>query len=48
MSKHSEKKEINRHDSNFYWPITIKETIQWFHFLGIMEHTANIITIKKG
>ena len=48
MSKPSEKKEIDRHDSDFYWPITIKDTIRWFPFLIIMEHTGNILKPKKG
>ena len=26
-----------------YWPNTIKDTIKWFPFISIMEHTANII-----
>ena len=48
MSKPSEKKEINRHDSNLYRPTTIKDIIQWFTFLTIMEHTASIIKPNKG
>ena len=31
-----------------YWPTTIKDTIQWFHFLTIMEQTANILNPNKG
>ena len=30
------------------WPTTIKDTIKWFLFLTIMEHTANIINPNKG
>ena len=41
------KKEIIPHDSDLYWPTSIKYTIQWFPFLAIMEHTANIINPKK-
>ena len=43
MSKPSDKKEIGFHDIDLYWPIIIKDTIQWFPFLTIIEHTANII-----
>ena len=43
MDKTSDKKEIDHHDSKTYWPIHTKETIQWFTFLSIMEHTANSI-----
>ena len=39
---------MNRHDSNLYWSTSIKDTIQWFPFLAIMEHTANIINPNKG
>ena len=31
-----------------YWPTSIKDTIQWFSFLAVMEHTANIINPNKG
>ena len=48
ISKPSEKKEIDRHYSHLYWPISIKYTIQWFPFLTIMEHTADIINPDKG
>ena len=37
-----------RHDSDLYWSATIKETIQWFPFLTILEHTANILKLNKG
>ena len=46
--KPSAKKEIYRHDSDLYWPTSIKDTIQWFPFLTIIEHTANIINPNKG
>ena len=46
--KPSDKKEIDRHDSNLYWPTSIKDTMQWFPFLTIMEHTANILNPNKG
>ena len=48
MSKPSDKKEIDRHDNNFYWPTSTKYTIQWFTFITIMEHTANILKPKQG
>ena len=40
MSKPSDKKLMDLNDSNLYCPTSIKDTIQWFHFLTIMEHTA--------
>ena len=36
------------HDSNLYWPYSIKDTIEWFPFLAIMGHTANILKPNKG
>ena len=42
MSKPSDKKQVDRHDSDLYWTTSIKYTIQWFTFLTIIEHTANI------
>ena len=39
MYKTSDRKEIDRHDSDLYCPTTIKDTIKWFTFLTIMEHT---------
>ena len=48
MSKPSDKKEIDCHDSDLYWTTTIKYTIQWFPFITIMKHTANIINPKQG
>ena len=42
------KKEIDCHDSDLYWPTTIKYTIWWFPFTTIMEHTANILKPKQG
>ena len=30
-----------RHDNKKYWPISIKEIIQWFPFLSIIEVTAS-------
>ena len=41
-------KKIDRHDSEFYCPTTIKDKIQLFPFLSIMEKTANILKPKKG
>ena len=40
-------KEIDRHDRKSYWITSIEETIRWFTFLYIMEHTANIIEPNK-
>ena len=48
MHKHSAKKEIDLHDSNFYWTTSIKEKIHWFPFFTIIEHTANILKPNKG
>ena len=48
LYKPSEKKEINCHDRYLYWPASIKDTIHWFPFIAIMEHTANIINPNKG
>ena len=48
MFKPSDKKETDRHDSYLYWPTSIKDTMQWFLFLTIMEHTANILNPDKG
>ena len=45
--KPSFKKEIDPHDSNYYWPTPIKETIHWFTFFSIMEHTAIILEPNK-
>ena len=42
------KKEFDRHYSDLYWPTAIKDTIRWFPFLTIMEHTANVIKSNKG
>ena len=39
---------MNRHDSDLYCPTSIKYTMKWFHFLTIMEHTANIMNTKAG
>ena len=48
MSKPSYKKEIDRHDSDFYCPTSIKDTNHWFPFHTTMEHTANILNPIKG
>ena len=48
MYKSSEKKEMNRHDSNLYWPTSIKDTFQWFPFITIMEHTVKNMNPNKG
>ena len=46
--KPSVKKEIDRHDRKPYWPTSIKEIIQWFTFIPIMEHTENILEPNKS
>ena len=43
LHKPSGETKFNPIDSEDYWPTSIKETIQWFTFLAIMEHTANIM-----
>ena len=48
MYKPSEKKKINRVDNQKHWPASIKERVQWFPFLTIMEHTANKTQDDKG
>ena len=42
------KNKFNRHDSEGYWPTSIKDTINWFPFIAIMEHTENITKTNKG
>ena len=42
------KKEINCHDSDFYWPTSINDTIELFPFPVAMEYTANVIKTNKG
>ena len=42
------KKKFNRHNSDKYWPTSIKYTIKWFPFIAIMEHTANITKTNNG
>ena len=32
VNRPSNEKEVDHHDSEMYWPISIKETIQWFPF----------------
>ena len=41
-------KDINCHYSDFYWRTSIKDTIKWFTFLTIIEHTTNIMKTGKG
>ena len=41
-------KKIDSHDSDLYWPTSTKDTIQWFRFLIITDHTANILNPNKG
>ena len=48
MSKPAKINKFDRHDRDFYWTTTIKDIIQWFHFITIMEHTANILDPKQG
>ena len=40
MYKPSEKKKFNRVDNHKHWPASIKNKMQWFPFLAIMEHTV--------
>ena len=39
---------MDRHDRYLYWPTSIKEMIQWFPFLTVIEHTENTIRTNKG
>ena len=39
---------LNLHDSDSYWPTSIKYTIDWFPFCTIMEHAKNIMKTNKG
>ena len=48
MSKSSDKKEIDSDYRNLYWPTSIKDTINYFTFLAIMEHTTNVINPNIG
>ena len=48
LYKTSEKNKFNRIDSDNYWPTSIKDIIQWFPFLTIMEHTENIMETNNG
>ena len=48
MSKPSDKKETDHHDSDLYWPKLIKDTIKCSTFLAIMEHTVIILNPNKG
>ena len=48
MNKPSEKKKIHCFNSDEHWPTSIKDSIQWFPFLTIMEHTANIMKTNNG
>ena len=40
MYKPYEKNKFNRVDNHKHWPASIKNRMQWFPFLTIMEHTA--------
>ena len=48
LYKSSEKRKFNRVDIDKFCPTSIKDTIQWFHFLTIMEHTSNITEKNNG
>ena len=48
LYKPSRKKKFNCHNSDKYWPIPIKYTIQWFPLITIMEHNANIMCTNNG
>ena len=43
VNRPSDKKEIDHHGRKVYWPIITKETIQWFPFQSIVDHTEGII-----
>ena len=42
------KNGINHHDSDLFCSTSIKDKMEWFPFLTIMEHTANIMNPNKG
>ena len=44
----TKKKKFNHHDSESYWPTSIKDTINWFTFITIMGHTENLMETNKG
>ena len=48
MYKPSEKRKFNCVDNPKHWPASIKNTIQWFPFPTIMEHTPNKMQDYKG
>ena len=48
LYKTSEKKKTDRVDSSEHCTTSIRETIQWFPFLTIIEHTANEMKEKNG
>ena len=48
MYKPSENEKKHSSDSGEHWPTSIKETIKWFPFLTIMEHTANKMKNNNG
>ena len=48
LYKPSDEQENYRYDSDLYFPTSIKDTINWFPFITIMEHTANITETKSG
>ena len=48
MHKPYKKNKFNRVDNHKNWPKSIKETIQWFPFLTIIEHTSNKMQDDKG
>ena len=48
MYRPSEKKKFNCVDSDEHRPTSIKNKIQWFPFITIMEHTENKIKENNG
>ena len=40
--------KLNSVDNHKHWPASIKETMQWFPFLAIIEHTTNKMQDDKG
>ena len=41
-------KKINLVGNHKHWPVSMKNKMQWFPFLTIMEHAANKMQEDKG
>ena len=48
MYKPSGKRKFNCVDNQKHWPASMKDKIQWFTFITIMEHTANKMQEDNG